>query len=217
MFNLDMVGRLRPDDKTNKDNLLVEGAPTGKNFNDLLDALNKKYDFELSRKGDTLPANSDHFSFYRKKIPVLFFWTGYHADYHKPSDTADKINVEGMRKIADLSFDVVSALAAEEKRPEYQAMKVGSLRPGGDAPKLGVVPSYSESDGGMALDGVVDGGPAAQAGLKAGDKIVEIAGKPVKNITTYMDAMAAQKKGETIDVAVLRDGQKQTIKVKLEP
>ena len=130
MFNLDMVGRLRPGDMTKKDNVLVEGAPTGKNFNDLLQTVNKKYDFDLSVKSDSLPANSDHFSFYKKKVPVLFLWTGFHPDYHKPSDTADKINVEGMRKIADLSEDVISDLATEEKRPEYQTMKVGTSAAG---------------------------------------------------------------------------------------
>ncbi len=144
MFNLDMVGRLRPDEKTKIDNVLVEGAPTGKSFNDLLDAVNKKYHLELSRKADSLPANSDHYSFYKKKVPVLFFWTGYHPDYHKPTDTADKINAAGMAKIADLSMDVVSALASEEKRPEYLTMKVGAMRPPSDSPRLGVVPSYRE-------------------------------------------------------------------------
>ena len=217
MFNLDMVGRLRPGDASHKDNVLVEGAPTGKNFNDLLAAVNKKYDFDLTMKTDSLPANSDHFSFYKKKIPVLFLWTGFHPDYHKPSDTADKINVEGMRKIADLSVDVIADLATEEKRPEYQTMKVGALRPGGDAPKLGIVPSYKDGDDGLTVDDLVADGPAAKAGLKAGDKITDVAGKPVKNITTYMEAMAAQKKGDAIDVTVLRDGKKQTIKVKLEP
>ncbi len=216
MFNLDMVGRLRPSDASHKDNLLVEGAPTGKNFNDLLAAVNKPYDFDLTMKTDSLPANSDHFSFYKKKVPVIFLWTGFHPDYHKPSDTADKINVEGMRKIADLSVDVIADLATEEKRPEYQTMKVAALRPGGDAPKLGIVPSYKGDDDGLTVDDLVADGPAAKAGLKGGDRIVDISGKPVKNITTYMEAMAAQKKGETIDVTVVRDGKKQVVKVKLD-
>ena len=218
MFNLDMVGRLRPDEKTKIDNVLVEGSPTGKGFNDLLDAVQKKYDLELSRKSDSLPANSDHYSFYKKKVPVLFFWTGYHPDYHKPTDTADKINVAGMAKIADLSVDVVSVMASEAKRPEYQKMKVGAMRPPSDSPRLGVVPSYREGgEEGMGLDGIVDDGPAARAGLKTGDRIVEVAGKPVKNITTYMEAMAAQKKGAAIEVIVVRGGKRQTIKVILDP
>ena len=153
----------------------------------------------------------------RRRSLCIFFWTGFHPDYHKPSDTADKINVAGMRKIADLSVDVIADLATEEKRPEYQTMKVGALRPGGDAPKLGIVPSYKGDDDGLTVDNLVADGPAAKAGLKGGDQIVEIGGKPVKNITTYMEAMAAQKKGDTIDVTVVRDGKKQTIKVKLDP
>ena len=80
---------------TSKDNVLVEGSGHRQEFDDLIETLNKKYDFALSKKADRLPANSDHFSFYKKKVPVLFFWTGFHPDYHKPSDTADKINVAG--------------------------------------------------------------------------------------------------------------------------
>jgi putative serine protease PepD len=92
------------------------------------------------------------------------------------------------------------------------------VRPGGDAPRLGVIPDYAYSGGdGLRLDSVADDGPAAKAGLKAGDRIVDVAGKPVKNITTYQEAMAAQKKGDSIDVTVVRDGKNQTIKVKLDP
>jgi hypothetical protein len=217
MYNMDMVGRLRPDEETKKDNLLVEGAKTAKTFDELLETVNKKYDFKLNKQSETLPANSDHFSFYAKKIPVLFVWTGFHPDYHRPTDTADKINVPGMRRIVDLSVDLVTALTAEEKRPEYVAVKIGSVRPPSDGPKLGVVPDYGESSEGMLINGVVDGGPAAKAGLKVGDRIAELGGKPVKNVTTYMEAMGAQKKGETIDVVVLREGKKMTLKVKLDP
>ncbi|HVS40484.1 MAG TPA: M28 family peptidase [Gemmataceae bacterium] len=218
MFNMDMVGRLRPSDAAKKDNLLVEGSPTGKEFGDLLDTLNKKYDFDMTKKTDSLPANSDHYSFYKKKIPVLFFWTGFHPDYHKPSDTADKINVPGMRKITDLSVDVITAFTTEEKRPEYQTMKIGVVRPGSDAPRLGVLPDYAYNGGdGLRLDTVAEEGAAAKAGLKAGDRIIDVAGKPVKNITTYQEAMAAQKKGDTIDVTIVRDGKNLTIKVKLDP
>jgi Peptidase family M28/PDZ domain/PA domain len=216
MFNLDMVGRLRPDEKSHKDNVLVEGAGTGKNFADLIDAANQKYDFNLAKKSETLPANSDHFSFYKKNIPVLFFWTGYHSDYHKPSDTADKVNVAGMAKIVDLSADVITALVAEAKRPEYQAVKVNTAKRS-DGPTLRIMPNYTDGGDGLLLDGVVDDGPAAKAGLRAGDRIVEVAGAPVKNITSYMEAMSAQKRGETIDVTVLRDGKRKSIKVKLDP
>jgi hypothetical protein len=215
MFNLDMVGRLRPDEKSHKDNVLVEGAGTGKNFPDLIEAANQKYDFNLVKKSETLPANSDHFSFYKKKVPVLFFWTGYHPDYHKPSDTADKVNFAGIAKIVDLSADVITTLATEP-RPEYQVVKVNTARRS-DGPTLRVMPNYTDGGDGLLLDGVADDGPAAKAGLRAGDRIVEVAGAPVKNITTYMEAMSAQKRGEIIDVEVLRDGKRKSIKVKLDP
>ncbi len=215
MFNLDMVGRLRPDETTHKDNLLVEGAGTGKSLTDLITTANQKYDFNLAVKSETLPANSDHFSFYKKNIPVLFFWTGYHPDYHKPSDTADKVNVAGMAKIVDLSADVIAALAVD-KRPEYQAVKVATARRS-DGPTLRIMPNYTDGGDGLLLDGVADVGPAAKAGLRAGDRIVEVAGAPVKNITTYMEAMTAQKKGETIEVAIMRDGKRQAVKIKLDP
>jgi hypothetical protein len=218
MFNLDMVGRLRPDEDAKKDNLLVEGAGTGKDFVALLDKLNKSYDFKLNEKTDSLPPNSDHFSFYRAKVPVLFLWTGFHPDYHKPSDTADKINVPGMRRIVDFSADVVTDLATAEKPPEYvEGVKTGGVLRPSDGPRLGVVPDYDKGGDGLPIAGVSEGGPAAKAGLKEGDRIVELAGKPVKNITAYMELMAAQKKGETIEVVIVRDGKKQTVKVKLEP
>ncbi len=216
MVNLDMVGRLRADDKSGKDKLLVEGNATGKTFDALVDELNKKYDFAL-QKSAALAPNSDHFSFYQKKVPVLFFWTGYHPDYHMPSDTADKINVPGMRRVVDLAQDAIAELATVKERPKYVAVKIagsGGSPTGG--PRLGVMPAYTAGGEGMLLEEVVDGGPAARSGLKAGDRIVGIGEKPVQNVQTYMQAMGAQKKGTTIDVHVLRDGKKQIIKVKLD-
>jgi hypothetical protein len=215
MFNLDMVGRLRTDDKSGKEKLLVEGNATAKTFDALVDEVNRKYDFAV-QKSAALAPNSDHFSFYQKKVPVLFFWTGYHPDYHMPSDTADKINVPGMRRVVDLSEDVLTELATVKKRPEYVAVKIAGTGSPTGGPRLGVMPGYAAGGEGMLIEEVVDGGPAIRAGLKAGDRVVGIGDKPVKNVQTYMQAMSAQKKGSTIDVHVLRDGKKQMIKVKLD-
>jgi len=216
MFNLDMVGRLAADAKTGKNKLLVEGSATSKLFNQVLDDINKRHDFTLVRSPN-FPPNSDHFSFYQKKIPVMFFWTGIHADYHRPSDTADKINVAGMRRVADMSVEVIDYLATVEKRPDYIQMKTTGTggRPG-SGPRLGILPAYSDEGSGVLLEGVQDGRPAAKAGMQAGDRIVELAGKPVKNLETYMEAMGTQKAGTTIDIVILRKGQKQTVKVALE-
>jgi hypothetical protein len=216
MLNLDMVGRLRADDEAKKDKLLVEGAGTSKGFVELLDGLNKNYDFKFASNLEALPPNSDHFSFYAKKVPVLFFWTGFHPDYHRPSDTSEKINVPGMRKIVEFSMDAATALATGPP-PDYVEVKTsGALRPS-DGPRLGIMPAYDKNVEGLTIDQVADGGPAAKAGLKAGDRIVELAGKQVTNVESYMEAMKTQKKGESIDVVVVRDGKKETVKVKLDP
>ncbi len=218
MFNLDMVGRLRPDEKTGKDKLLVEGSNTAKTFAGMLESLNKTHDLQFALSKVVVP-NSDHASFYRKKVPILFFWTGIHPDYHRPTDTADKINVAGMRRIVDLSQEVITSLATTEKRPEYVQVPIGGGggRPRGNGPTLGVVPDYN-GDGkeGMLIEGVSEGRPAAKAGIKTGDRIVSVAGKPVKNVLTYMEIMATQKKGDTIEVGVVRNGKTLMLKVALD-
>src|SRR5207302_349878 len=95
-----------------KDQLLAEGVGTGKGFEKLLDELNQKHDFEMKKSITTLMGNSDHFSFYKSKVPVIFFWTGFHPDYHRPTDTADKINVPGMRRIVDLGEEILVHFAS---------------------------------------------------------------------------------------------------------
>ena len=121
---------------------------------------------------------SDHSSFYAKQIPVLFFWTGTHADYHKPSDTAEKINYDGLARITSFVANIVRDIDKSDKRPTYKVAQVQSTaRSTGFRVYLGTIPNYADSSDGMLLDGVRDGSPAAKAGLKAGDKIVKMAGR----------------------------------------
>jgi hypothetical protein len=215
MVNLDMVGRLREDPRAGKDRLLAQGTGTAKEFKPLLDRLVKKYDFQLvGSPGGFGP--SDHSSFCAKKVPVLFFWTGDHPDYHRPSDTADKINVAGMRKVTDFTEEVVAGLSALSKRPAFVEVKGGGgMRPS-SGPRLGIRPEYGGVDDGVAVEGVTPGLPAERAGIKEGDRIVAIAGKPVKDLRAYMTVLAAQKKGDTIEVVVLRAGKRVPLRVKLE-
>jgi hypothetical protein len=215
MFNLDMVGRLRKDDKSGKEKVLTEGSGTAKPFRALLDKLGEKYDFKMVNKAGGM-GPSDHQSFCLKQVPVLFVWTDYHKDYHRPSDTSDKINIAGMRRLADFSEDAIAMLARMDK-PEYIKVKSdpGSVSKY-EGPTLGIQPSYSDEEEGLLINGVTEGRPGAAAGLKAGDRIVSIDGKSVQNIQTYMKLMGGHKKGQTIEVGIIRDGAKRTLKVKLE-
>jgi hypothetical protein len=213
MYNLDMVGRLRPDEKTGKDKLLTEGSGTARPFVDLLDRLGVKYDLTMVNKPSGF-GPSDHASFCDAKVPVLFVWTGYHDDYHMPADTADKINVAGMRKIVDLSVEAITTLATME-RPAYVEIK-RPRSPSGNGPRLGIRPDYADAGDGVLLGGVAEGGAADRAGLKKDDRIVEMAGKPVKDLETYMEILHGQKKGDTIEVVVVRNGKKLPVKVKLD-
>jgi hypothetical protein len=212
MVNLDMVGRLRPDPTTKKEKVLVEGSGTAKTFDALLDKYNPG--FQLSKKpGGNGP--SDHDSFYNVKVPVIFLWTGLHEEYHKPTDTSDKINVDGMRRITDYAEKIIAELATDKDRPVYVEV-AGSFTPGGGGPKgprLGIAPDYEEDKKGVVVGSVSKDGPAEKGGIQKGDLIVEIAGKAVTNINTYMAIMGQQKSGQPLEIGVLRDGKKLQLKV----
>ncbi|MGZ5436391.1 MAG: M20/M25/M40 family metallo-hydrolase [Pyrinomonadaceae bacterium] len=157
---------------------------------------------------------SDHSSFYAKQIPVLFFWTGTHADYHKPLDTAEKLNYEGLARITSFVANIVRDIDKSDKRPTYKVAQVQSTaRSTGFRVYLGTIPNYADSSDGMLLDGVRDGSPAAKAGLKAGDKIVKMAGKDVKNVYDYTYALGEMKGGEEYEVEIVRAGQRITLKL----
>jgi hypothetical protein len=244
MLNMDMIGRVTevdddagllrlgvvagaaagataPGAEVKRDRVVVYGTGTAPGLDELLTEANHQYEFKLLRvPGGSGP--SDHESFYVKRVPVLFFFTGTHRDYHRPTDTPEKINLAGLRKVADLVEVLTSHFAAATERPKYLATKGGWTDPTDDrprvsrpqAPKLGIMPgNYEATTGGVLVDDVVPGGASEKAGLKAKDVIVEIAGRPVKNINDYMTAMAGQKPGVAIDVVVLRQDKKLTLKV----
>ena len=160
---------------------------------------------------------SDHSSFYARQVPVLFFWTGTHEDYHKPSDTADRINYEGLARVTALVGDVVRAVDASDQRPTYALAKSSAAtgRSTGFRVYLGTIPSYAEGGDGLKLDGVRDDSPAARAGLKAGDLIVRMAGRDVKNVYDYTYVLGEMKAGEEYEVEVVRGGER--LKLKLTP
>ena len=233
MINMDMVGRL------NEDKLTVGGIGTASEWKSLIEGKNKLdavitttetqpngtaqvvdsqkldvSDFQLQLNEDGF-GPSDHSSFYGKQIPVLFFFTGAHADYHKPSDTADKINYEGLMRVTDFVGDIVKTIDGNPLKPTYTVAKSAGM--GGRSTfnvSLGTVPSYSEGTGdGLLLDGVRDDSPAAKSGLKAGDKIVRLDGRNVRNIGDYVNVLGEMKAGEEYEIVVRRGAETLTLKI----
>lgn len=214
MFNLDMVGRLKDPAEGSKSKLLVEGFNTAKGFDDLVTKMNPGFD--IVKKNSRGFFSSDQYNFYLQGIPVLFFWTGEHPDYHRPTDTAEKINIAGMKRIADYAEKVVDHLRTEPKRPEYTPVKV-SFTPGavggGQGPSMRFIPDTSFEGKGVLVDNVVKDGPADKAGMKKGDVIIEMGGKAVANLATYSTIRATLKANVAIEVRVLRDQKEITLKV----
>ena len=126
-------------------------------------------------------------------MPVYFFFTGEHPEYHTPKDRPETINYAGIAKVADMVDQLATTIATTKDRPEYVAGAGGSMggRPGG--PKLGLMPRYDGGGDGMEISGIMPGGAAEAAGLKKGDKITAIADKPVKTVQDYMAAMSGLK------------------------
>jgi hypothetical protein len=171
----------------------------------------KSFDLTLNEDGF---GPSDHSSFYAKQIPVLFFWTGSHEDYHKPSDTADKINYADEARILGLITRVVYDIDTNDKRPVYAVAKSESTgRASGFRVYLGTIPNYADSNDGLLLDGVRDDSPAAKAGIKAGDKIVKLAGRDVRNVYDYTYALGEMKAGQEYEVELMRAGERIMLKI----
>ncbi len=235
MINMDMAGRL------NAGKLTVGGIGTGSEWENLVtqenvnseavasltklvktssDIRNRnstvslhKFNLQLNQDGF---GPSDHSSFYAKKIPVLFFFTGTHTDYHKPSDTADKINYGGLEEVTEFVAEIVKAVDQNPVRPTYTVAKSSGTMGGRTSfnVSLGTIPSYANSDNsGLVLDGVRDDSAADKAGIKGGDKIVKIGDKDVRNISDYMFMLGEMKAGETYEIIVMRDGKKVDLKI----
>ncbi|MBA2733369.1 MAG: M20/M25/M40 family metallo-hydrolase [Acidobacteria bacterium] len=226
MINMDMIGRM----KENK--LMIGGVGTARQWRDWIQAENIKAEtsrtpegFKAARSIDqfTLSLNedgygpSDHSSFYAKQIPVLFFFTGTHDDYHKPTDTAEKVNYDDERRILFFIAGLLRSIdAAAPRRPTYTTAKSESQgRSMGFRVYLGTIPNYGGSSDGLKLDGVREDSPAAKAGMKANDRIVRMAGREVRNVYDYTYALGEMKAGQEYEVEVVRGSE--TLKLKITP
>jgi Peptidase family M28/PDZ domain len=212
MINLDMVGRLR-DDK-----LIVHGTGTGEGFDELVDRIAKQHDFKITKKpGGFGP--SDHSSFYGAKVPVLFFFTGSHTDYHRPSDDFEKLNIGGMRRVGEMVTDVVLELAEADRRPAYKEVKgiEDMIRSGGDRPYFGSIPDFAQDQPGYALTGVSKGGPADRAGLKGGDIIIQFGDSKIGNLEDFDSALRQHAAGDKVPVTIKRGTEQVKVEVTLDP
>jgi hypothetical protein len=217
MLNMDMIGRI----KDNK--VYIGGVGTGTTFKADLEQAQKQsnsgFKFEYSAGGYSA---SDHTSFVAKKIPVLFFFSGLHSDYHKPSDTWDKINAPSAAQLLDMISDVALQLVSAQAPPKFvtvaEDQPIGGISGGGGGygPYFGSIPDFGEVKDGVRFSDIRPGSPAAKAGLKAGDILVQFDNKPIHNLYDFTDALRRSKVGQVVEVKVLRDGQPITASVKLE-
>ena len=168
--------------------------------------------FELTMNEDGY-GPSDHSSFYSKQIPVLFFWTGTHNDYHKPSDTFEKINYNDEARILSLVARIVKDVDSADPRLTFTTAKSDPPRGGGFRVYLGTIPNYADTNDGLLLDGVRDDSPAAKAGLKAGDRVIKIGSREVKNVYDYTAALGEMKAGQEYVIEVMRGSEKLTLKI----
>jgi hypothetical protein len=214
MINMDMIGRIK-DDK-----VYIGGIGTGSTFKSVLEEAEKEAPFKVESSPGGY-SSSDHTSFVTKKIPVLFFFSGLHSDYHKPSDTWDKINSASAARLLDMVENVTLELANTEQPPTFQVVAeekpLGGVGGGGGyGPYFGSVPDFGQVENGVKFSDVRPNSPAAKAGFKAGDVLVQFGDKPIKNLYDFTDALRRSKVGEVVEVKVLRDGQPVTASVKLE-
>lgn len=200
MINMDMVGRLSDSSKT----LTVGGYGTSPAWGSLFqDALKKQKNFTVKfDSSGTGP--SDHTSFYRKDIPVLFFFTGLHTDYHKPTDDGDKINYTGELHIIRFIEDLVKASSKEGKLAFQKTRETSTMSTARFSVTLGIMPDYTFSGGGVRVDGVSDGRPAQKAGIQTGDIIVQLGEYSTDSMETYMQALSKFKKGDLTKVKYKR-------------
>ncbi len=198
MINLDMVGRLR-DGK-----LYVGGVDSGSGLRRVVTDAAKGLPLTLELRGDPF-ASSDHSAFYPAGRPVLFFFTGAHGDYHRPSDTWDKVNA-------------TSAVAAEPTPPAYARIVAPPREArGAYGPFFGVIPDFAEAERpGVRIGGVRPGSPAEKAGVRSGDVLVRFGSVTIATLNDLTFALRGHRAGDRVDVVVLRDGQEHRLEAVLE-
>ncbi len=195
MVNMDMIGRLNAEKK-----IVIGGVGTAPDFVPLFKSITTGLSIKLDSAG---VGPSDHTSFYLKNIPVLFFFTGQHSDYHKPSDDTELVNFAGTKQVLDLAAKAIQSLDKPAKLT-FQETKANEDNTPRFKVTLGIMPDYTFEGEGVRADGVTDGKPASKAGIVKGDIIIGLGDMEVKSMKDYMKALAAHQKGDTVKVKVKR-------------
>jgi aminopeptidase YwaD len=203
MINLDMIGRLNQDRQ-----LQIGGIGTSPLFRPLIDSLNSSFQFNIAYS-EAGYGPSDHSSFYAKDVPVLFISTGAHTDYHTPEDNIEKINYEGMQEVLYFISDIAFHISTyPDKIPFREAgpKKSSGSRGREGMVTFGLMPDVMyDGNNGMPVSFVTEGKPAAIGGMKSGDRIIKIDGKPVGNVHDYMERLSALKEDQSVIVTVQRN------------
>jgi hypothetical protein len=213
MLNMDMIGRIK-DDK-----VYIGGVGTGSTLKSIVEQADAKSGFKIEYSPGGYSA-SDHTSFVTKHIPVLFFFSGLHSDYHKPSDTWEKINAPSAARLVDVVGSAGFRLADASERPTFVTVvedkPLAGAGGGGYGPYFGSIPDFGQVESGVKFSDVKPASPAEKAGLKAGDILVQFGDKPIKNLYDFTDALRRSKVGDVVEVTVMRDGKPVKTSVKLE-
>ena len=191
-----MVGRLKEDKS-----LAIYGVGTSPIFKQTINSNNDSFNIIENESG---VGPSDHTSFYINDIPVLHFFTGQHADYHKPSDDPDKINYQGVKEISDYIFSLISDLN-DNGRIAFRKTKNESEEVPRFKVSLGVMPDYMFNKGGMRIDAVTENRPGYKAGLIKGDVVIKLGEDDVEDMMSYMKALSKFESGDTTFVVVKRE------------
>lgn len=199
MINMDMIGRLSDSTRT----LAIGGYGTSPAWARVIDPEQRKLAFKI-KLDSSGTGPSDHSSFYRKDIPVLFFFTGQHKDYHRPSDDAPAINYEGEVHIVNYIAQLIQTLDRDGSKLAFLKTREEAARATSFKVTLGVMPDYTFSGTGMRIDGVTEGRPGAKAGLKAGDIILRIGDFEVSSVQTYMQTLGKFEKGQKTTIRFKR-------------
>ena len=216
MINLDMIGRMR-------DKLYIGGSASGTTLRPMLQKILPHYDLKVDYSAGSSEGSSDHTSFTSKQVPALFFFSGLHADYHKPGDTADKIDAPAAVRLLALVSDVAQTLRDTAERPAFVKVAApaghgtssGAGPVSGYGPYFGSVPEFGEDTKGVKFADIRENSPAAKAGFKAGDVMVEFDGKPVTNLQDFTYLLQGKKPGDEVMVKVMRNGAPLEAKVTL--